>query len=45
MSKPSRQTAHTDERDDGQLVDTGLSVVEPTAVGADAAGGKADAQQ
>jgi N-acetyl-beta-hexosaminidase len=32
MSNSSRQTEQTDEREDGQLVDTGLSVVEPTAV-------------
>lgn len=32
MSNPSRQAEQTDEREDGQLVDTGLPVVEPTAV-------------
>jgi hypothetical protein len=32
MSTPSRQTEQTDEREDEKLVDTGLSVVEPTAV-------------
>jgi hypothetical protein len=44
MSNPGRQTEQTDEREDGQLVDTGLSVVEPTAVGEDTKGEKADAQ-
>jgi hypothetical protein len=32
MSNPGRQTEQTHEREDGQLIDTGLSVVEPTAV-------------
>jgi len=32
MSHPSRQTEQTDERENDQLVDTELSVVEPTAV-------------
>jgi len=32
MSNPSRQTEQTDERENDQLVDTGLPAVEPTAV-------------
>jgi hypothetical protein len=44
MSNPGRQTEQTDEREDGKLVDTGLSAVEPTAVVEDTQSEAAEAQ-
>jgi hypothetical protein len=44
MSNPGRQTEQTNEREDGQLVNTGLSAVEPTVAVEDTKGDTAEAQ-
>jgi hypothetical protein len=44
MSNPGRQTEQTDEREDGKLVDIGLSVVEPIAAVEDTQSEAAEAQ-